>query len=152
MTRTTNGVVRLVAVAILCGGMAAPMMALAQDKPYTEGTVWSVTMIRVKPGMFDVYMRDLLPQRIKINEEAKKQGLLVSSHILSGDSMGRDDWDVMILTEYKNWAAFDGMSAKYDAIAAKIIGPEDKQVQVMTKRGDVREILGNKTMQELIPK
>ena len=152
MTRPTSTVPRLVAAAMLCGVMAAPMMALAQDKPYTEGTVWQVTMIRVKPGMFDVYMRELLPLRIKINEEAKKQGLLVSSHILSGDSMGRDDWDVMILTEYKNWAAFDGMSAKYDAIAAKIIGPEDKQVQLMTKRGDVREILGNKTMQEMIPK
>jgi hypothetical protein len=152
MTRTTNAVVRLVSVAMLCGGIAAPMMALAQDKPYTEGTVWTATMIRVKPGMFDVYMRDLLPLRNKINEEAKKQGLLISSHVLSGNSMGHDDWDVMILEEYKNWAAFDGISAKYDAITAKIIGSEDKQVQLMTKRGDVREILGNKVMQELVPK
>ena len=63
--------------------------------------------------------------------------------------MGRDDWDVMILVEYKNWAAFDGLTAKYDAIAGKIIGPEDKQVQLMTKRADVREIVGNKVMQEL---
>ncbi len=152
MTRTTNAVLRLIAVAMLCGGMAAPMTALAQDKPYTEGTVWTVTLIRVKPGMFDVYMRDLLPLRKKIDEEAKKQGLVISSHILSGNSMGRDDWDVMILDEYKNWAAFDGISAKYDAISAKIIGSEDKQVQLMTKRGDVREILGNKVMQELITK
>ena len=152
MTRTTNAVLRLVAVAMLCGGMAAPMMAFAQDKPYTEGTVWTVSMIRVKPGMFDVYMRDVLPLRTKINEEAKKQGLLISSHILSGNSMGRDDWDVMFLDEYKNWAAFDGITAKYDAIAAKIVGSEEKQVQLMTKRGDVREILGNKVMQELIPK
>ena len=152
MTRTTNAVLRLVAVAMLCGGMAAPMMTFAQDKPYTEGTVWTVSMIRVKPGMFDVYMRDVLPLRTKINEEAKKQGLLISSHILSGNSMGRDDWDVMFLDEYKNWAAFDGITAKYDAIATKIVGSEEKQVQLMTKRGDVREILGNKVMQELIPK
>ena len=58
----------------------------------------------------------------------------------------------MFLDEYKNWAAFDGMSAKYDAIQVKIIGSEDKQVQVMTKRGEVREIVGDKVMQELIPK
>jgi len=152
MTRTTNAVLRLVAVAMLCGGMAAPMKAFAQDKPYKEGTVWTVSMIRVKPGMFDVYMRDVLPLRTKINEEAKKQGLIISSHILSGNSMGRDDWDVMFLDEYKNWAAFDGITAKYDAIATKIVGSEEKQVQLMTKRGDVREILGNKVMQELIPK
>jgi hypothetical protein len=152
MTKTTNAALRLVAVAMLWGGIATPMVAFAQDKPYTEGTVWTVTMIRVKPGMFDVYMRDLLPLRKKIDEEAKKQGLVISSHILSGNSMGRDDWDVMILDEYKNWAAFDGISAKYDAISAKIIGSEDKQVQLMVKRGDVREIVGNKVMQELIVK
>ena len=61
-------------------------------------------------------MRDLLPIRKKISDEAKKQGLVISTHILSGNAMGRDDWDVMILDEYKNWAAFDGITAKYDAI------------------------------------
>ena len=152
MMRTTNAVGRIVAAAMFCAGIAAPMMAFAQDKPYTEGTVWTVTLIRVKPGMFDTYMRDVLPLRKKIDEEAKKQGLVVSSHTLSGDAMGRDDWDVMFLVEYKNWAAFDGLNAKYDAITAKVVGSEDKQVQLMTKRGEVREIVGNKIMQELITK
>ena len=151
MRNTISAGMRLAIVGLLCGGLAAPM-ALAQDKPYTEGTVWTVTLIRVKPGMFDVYMREVLPLRKKINEEAMKQGLVISSHVLSGNSMGRDDWDVMLLEEYKNWAAFDGITAKYDAIEAKLIGSEDKQVQLMTKRGEVREILGNKVMQELVTK
>ncbi len=123
-----------------------------QDKPYTQGSVWYVEMIRVKPGMFDVYMRDVLPLRAKIDEEAKKQGLIISSHVMSGPSTGRDDFDVMFLTEYKNWAAFDGLDAKYDAIVSKLVGSEDKQVQLMTKRTEVREVLGEKAMQELITK
>ena len=129
MTNTTNAVLRLVAVTMLCGGMAAPMTAVAQDKPYAEGTVWAVTFIRVKPGMFDVYMRDLLPQRKKIDEEAKKQGLVISSHILTGNSMGHDDWDVMILDEYKNWAALDGLSAKYaEYVKLKALNPHHQIV------------------------
>jgi hypothetical protein len=151
MKRTTS-VPRLFAVATLCAGMALPTMTFGQDKAYSEGTVWTISMIRVKPGMFDVYMRDVLPLRKKIDDEARKQGLVISSHVLSGNSMGRDDWDVMFLEEYKNWAAFDGLSAKYEAIEARIVGPEDKQVQLMTKRGEVREIFGSKVMQELIPK
>jgi len=123
-----------------------------QDKPYTQGSVWYVEMIRVKPGMFDVYMRDVLPLRAKIDEEAKKQGLIISSHVMSGPSTGRDDFDVMFLTEYKNWAAFDGLDAKYDAIVSKLVGSEDKQVQLMTKRTEVREVMGEKAMQELITK
>jgi hypothetical protein len=71
MKRTTNAVLQFVSVAMLCGSMVAPMIAFAQDKPYTEGTVWTVTMVRVKPGLFDVYMRDVLPLRKKIDEEAK---------------------------------------------------------------------------------
>src|SRR6266700_683106 len=142
-----NGFLRLASVAAFCLLSLVSATAVAQDKPWSEGTVWSVSMIRVKAGMFDVYMREVLPLRKKINEEAKKQGLLISSHILSGNASGRDDWDVMFLDEYKNWAALDGMSAKYDAIMSKIVGSEEKQVQVMTKRTEVREIMGDKVMQ-----
>src|SRR5262245_27067781 len=79
-----------------------------QEKPYTEGSVWYITMVRVKAGMLDTYMRDVLPLRKKIDEEAKKQGLILSDHILTGSASGKDDFDVMFMTEYKNWAAFDG--------------------------------------------
>jgi hypothetical protein len=143
---------RLASAAILFVLLFAAVPVNAQDKPWTEGSVWSLSMIRVKPGMFDVYMREILPMRKKINEEAKKQGLLVSSHVLTGNALGRDDWDVLFMDEYKNWAAFDGISAKFDAIMSKIVGSEDKQVQLMMKRTEVREIMGDKTMQELIIK
>jgi hypothetical protein len=143
---------RLASAAILFVLLLVSVPVNAQDKPWTEGSVWSLSMIRVKPGMFDVYMREILPMRKKINEEAKKQGLLVSSHVLTGNALGRDDWDVLFMDEYKNWAAFDGISAKYDAIMSKIVGSEDKQVQLMVKRTEVREIMGDKTMQELIIK
>jgi len=131
--------------------LLAPI-AKGQELPYTEGSVWSISMIRVKPGMFDVYMRDVIPLRKQIFEEAKKQGLVISSHTLSGDATGRDDFDVMFMVEYKNWAAFDGISARYRAIESKLIGPEEKQLQLMVKRGEMREIIGEKNMLELIPK
>lgn len=147
-----NAILRVVPIAAFCLLSMVSASAAAQDKPWTEGTVWNVTLIRVKPGMFDVYMREVLPVRKKFDEEAKKQGLLISSHVLAGNANGRDDWDVMFLAEYKNWAAFDGMTAKYDAIAKNIVGTEEKQVQLMTKRADVREIMGDKNMQELVIK
>ena len=134
-----NGFLRLASVAAFCLLSLVSATAVAQDKPWSEGTVWSVSMIRVKAGMFDVYMREVLP-------------LLLSSRILSGNANGRDDWDVMFLDEYKNWAAFDGITAKYDAIAKNVIGTEEKQVQLMTKRTEVREIMGDKLMQEIVPK
>src|ERR1022692_3261284 len=88
MMKTANMILQLTSAAILCLLCAT---VYAQDKPYTEGSVWYISMIRVKPGMLDVYMREVLPLRKKINEEAKKQGLAVSDHIFTGNSMGRDD-------------------------------------------------------------
>ena len=124
----------------------------AADRPYTEGTVWTMTLIKVAPGQFDAYMKDLLPIRKKLDDEAKKEGLLVSSRVLSGQSSGHDDFDLVILEEYKNWAAFDGITAKYDAIMEKLGESSEKADQQVVKRGEVRTILGEKTFQEIIPK
>lgn len=155
MMMNNRSAFRNVTTSVLLGVLAlGAAFAYGQEKPYTEGSVWVIEMVRVKPGMLDVYMRDVLPLRKKFNEEAKKQGLLLSSHVLSGTATGRDDFDVLYLDEVKNWAAFDGMSAKYDAIAKQIMGGdfEKKNVDLMTKRIEVREIMGDKVMQELIPK
>lgn len=121
----------------------------AEEKPYKDGTVWSVTFVKIKPGMVDVYLRDLAVHRKQLMEEAKKQGLIVSEKILAGSDSGRDDWNMMLMVEYKNWAAFDGLSDKFDALALKMVGSEEKQMQMMLKRTEVRELLGEKTMQEL---
>ena len=137
----------LLLAAVLLLGTALP--AAAQDKPYKEGTVWAVSFIKVKPGMFDIYMRDLAGGRKKMMEEAGKQGLIVSERMLIGSAMGQGDWDLMLMIEYKNWAAFDGLSDKFDALALKAMGSEEKQVQIMTKRVDVREIVSEKFFQEI---
>jgi hypothetical protein len=122
---------------------------LAQDKPYNEGTVWTVSLIKVKPGMLDVYLRDLGSARKKLMDDAKKQGLIVSEKMFIGSASNRDDWDVMFMVEYKNWAAFDGLTDKFNALSQKIFGSEEKQVQMMVKRTETREIVGDKVVQEI---
>jgi hypothetical protein len=32
------------------------------------------------------------------------------------NASNRDDWDIMLLAEYKNWAVFYGLTAKIDAV------------------------------------
>jgi len=129
--------------------MLAAQTGFGQDKPYKEGSVWTVTFVKVKPGMMDTYLRDLGANRKKLMEQAKKDGLILSERLLSGDATGREDYDLILMVEYKNWAAFDGLSDKFRTLAEKMVGSEDKQVQMMMKRTDVREIIGTKTMQEI---
>jgi len=129
--------------------MLAAQTGFGQEKPYKEGSVWTVTFVKVKPGMMDTYLRDLGANRKKLMEQAKRDGLILSERLLSGDATGREDFDLILMVEFKNWAAFDGLSDKFRALAEKMVGSEDKQMQMMTKRTEVREIVGTKTMQEI---
>ena len=61
----------------------------------------------------------------------------------------RNDFNILLMIEYKNMAAFDGLRERTDPIMSKIMGSEDAQRQLAVKRLDVREILGNKTMREV---
>ena len=129
--------------------MLAAQTGFGQEKPYKEGSVWTVTFVKVKPGMMDTYLRDLGANRKKLMEQAKRDGLILSERLLSGEATGREDFDLILMVEFKNWAAFDGLSDRFRALAEKMVGSEDKQVQMMTKRTEVREIVGTKTMQEI---
>jgi hypothetical protein len=50
---------------------------------------------------------------------------------------GPDDWDFLIMVELKNWAALDGLNEKFEAIQQKIVGGDDAQRQLATKRIEV---------------
>jgi hypothetical protein len=59
------------------------------------------------------------------------------------------DYDIMSMVEHKDMAALDGLRAKTDPIAQKIIGGEDQQRELAMKRVELREILGSKLMREI---
>src|SRR2546428_5676241 len=118
-------------------------------KVCSEGSVWGITMVRVKTGMGDEYQRSLNSNLKKIYDEARKQGLMMSYKILSGDANGQGDWDMLIMTEFKNMAALDGLDDKMDAIQMKMVGTEDVQKKLMMSRVDMRDIIGTKLMREL---
>ena len=85
-------------------------------------------------------------------EEEKKQGVIMDYKVLIGDASDRNDFNILLMVEYKNMAAFDGLREKTEPILAKVMGGQDAQRQLAVKRLDVREILGTKTMREVILK
>ena len=119
------------------------------DAPYTEGTVWEVTMVKTKSYLTDDYLKQLKSIYIGEMDEAKKQGMIVSYKILLGSYATPQDYDILLLVEYKNFAAQDGLRAKFDAIDKKLVGSADQQRESAVKRMEVREILGTKLMQEI---
>jgi hypothetical protein len=134
------------AMAALMTAWAGPAQA---EAPYTEGSVWQVTMVHTKPGMSDDYLKGLAKNLKTTLEEQKKQGLILSYKILLGQAATPGDFDIVNMVEYANMAALDGLREKTDPIATKLIGNEDQQRQSAMKRAEIREIVGSKLMREI---
>src|SRR5262245_66494630 len=84
-----------------------------------------------------------------IKEKEKKQNVILDYKILNGEASVPQDFNIMILVEYPNWAAFDNLRGKMDPIVEKVMGTEQQRRETAVKRLDVREILGTKTMREI---
>jgi hypothetical protein len=135
-----------------CGAllvMGVGLVRAQSDAPYAEGPIWAITMVKTKPGMSDDYLKALAKIYKSTNDEMKKQGLIMDYKILLGDNANAQDFDIMLMVEFKNMAAFDNQREKTDPIADKIIGSEETQRQGAIKRMEIREILGNKLMREV---
>jgi hypothetical protein len=142
---------RLVTLAA-CAALAvvgAVLVRAQSDAPYTEGPVWGITMVKTKPGMSDDYLKTLAKIYKSTNDEMKKQGLIMDYKVLLGNDANPQDFDILLMVEYKNMAAFDGLREKADPITDKILGSEDAQRQGAIKRMEIREIMGNKLMREV---
>ena len=128
-------------VAGLCFGQS--------DAPYTEGPVWQITMVKTKAGMSDDYLKMLAKIYKSTSDEAKKQGIIMDYKILVGDASSPHDFDILLMQEFQNMAALDGLRDKLDPIDKKMVGNLEVQRQGAVKRMDVREIMGDKLMREV---
>ena len=127
---------------------SAPSATAATGVPYTEHSVWNISLVKTKPGLDDDYLRSIAQSFKGTMEEEKKQGLIMDYKVLIGDASDRNDFNILLMVENKNMAAFDGLREKTEPI----MGGQDAQRQLAVKRLDVREILGTKTMREVILK
>lgn len=123
---------------------------LFAQENYTEGPVWRVSLVRVKPTHLDEYLTSMRQVSKGFIEEEKRQGLIVDYKIfLKETKTSPQDWDVCIAVEYKNHAALDGLDSKMEAIRDKVLGGKQQAHQLGEKREEIREIISDELMQEI---
>jgi len=116
----------LIAVSLVALVLVAGISVYSQvSRPYHNGSVWSVAFIRVKPGMDTAYM-NYLAAPWKANQEAlKKEGLILSYKVLSVEGHAPGEFNLMLMTEYKDLATMEGGEDKADAVAQRMIGIDE---------------------------
>ena len=140
-------------------GTAALVVASALTTPvYDDGRDWNdgpvinVASIRTVDGHFDDYMHWLATTYKQQQEAAKKAGLITSYRVIVIEPRGPNEPDVLLVTEYKNWAALDHLGSKFDQISAQIEGSVEAAAKSEVDRAKIRTVLGSRTQQEAILK
>ncbi|HUE40539.1 MAG TPA: hypothetical protein VMO75_01285 [Chthoniobacterales bacterium] len=134
-------------IALTCG--LSGLCFAQSTAPYNEGPVWALSMIKTKTGLSDEYFKQITGTVKPAYDEAKKQKLILDYKILNGEASDAHDFNILIMVEYPNMAAFDGLRDKMDPLVTKVMGSEDQRKDMAVKRLDIREILGTKTMREI---
>ena len=127
--------------------------SLFAQEHYTEGPIWRVQLIRVKPTQMDAYLTSLRQSTKPLIEEEKRQGVIVDYKVFLKETKNNpEDWDICVAIEYKNHAAMDGLAAKGEAARDKILGGKQAAQQLGEKRAEIREIISSELLQEIFLK
>jgi len=125
---------------------------LAQEH-YSEGPVWRVSLIRVKPTAMDAYLTSLRQSSKPILDQQKKDGTIMDYKVFLKETKNSpEDWDLCLAIEYKNHAAMDGLVAKGEMLRDKILGGKQPAQQLADKRQEIREVVSSELLQEIILK
>jgi hypothetical protein len=127
--------------------------ALFAQEHYTEGPIWRISLIRVKPNHMDDYLTSMRQNLKPFYEEGKRSGMIVDYKIFFKETKENpQDWDLCVAIEYKNFAAMDGLSAKGEALRDKVFGGKQAAQQAAEKREEIREIVSSTLLREVFLK
>jgi hypothetical protein len=147
MLRLTQG---FCATVVLVAFSTLMSTAYADGKDWNDGPVINVSSIRTVDGHFDDYMHWLATTYKKQQEAAKKAGLITTYRVIVVEARGPNDPDILLVTEFKNWAALDHLGSKFDQVSAQIEGSVEAAAKSEAERAKIRTVLGSRTEQEAI--
>jgi len=138
--------------AALLAATALTATAYADGPDWTDGPVLNVASIRTIDGHFNDYMHWLATGFKKEQEAAKKAGFITSYEVILVEARGPNDPDILLVTEFKNWAALDHLGSKLDQIATQTEGSVAASDKSEADRAKIRTVLGSRTEQIAILK
>jgi len=119
-------------------------------RPTHAGTVWQLSFIHVKPGMAPAYDKYLASDWKKEEEALKAAGIVLSYKVVGTEAHSSNDWNLMLMVEYKDLASFEANEDKADALLQKMFGGDEKVMQGYKDRSDIREVMGTRLAREVI--
>jgi hypothetical protein len=142
---------RIVVVSLAVLVLIAAVSVFAQvNRPYHNGSVWSISFIRIKPGMDTAYLNYVAGSWKAEQEAQKKDGNILSYKVMSVEGHTPGEFNLMLMTEYKNLATMEANEDKSETVAQRVVGNDEKQMQGYKDRLEIREVMGIRLAREVI--
>lgn len=124
--------------------------AQADDRVYVDGgSVWTVSFIETKAGHFDDYIADLNQIWRRYLDAQKEDGDVLSYKMIPIAFPRDGEPNLMLMVEFKSWAAFDRGNDYFDKLAKKLQGGVDQATQSNIDREKLRNLRGGFAGQEI---
>lgn len=121
-----------------------------EGRNFKTGTVWIVLFVRVLPGRDAVYFNYLADVWKRQQEALKQDGVVLSYKILQTNQIHKDDFNVLVMTEYKSRASIDENQGKLDSVVRQVTGKDEVAMAAYRERETVRRVFGGKICREII--
>jgi hypothetical protein len=142
---------RIFAISLVVLMLALSAVVWAQvSRPYRSGSVWNIGFIKMKPGMETAYLKYIAEDWKREQEALKKDGQIISYKVITTEDHGADDWNIMLMTEYKDLATMEANETKADNLSQTVSGNDEKQMQGYRERLQIREIKENRLAREIV--
>lgn len=120
------------------------------SRPYRNGSVWTMAFIHTHAGMGNAYLTYLTTDWKREQEALKQEGIILSYKVLTTEAHGSNDWDVVLMTEYKDLATMEANQTKEDTLGQKLFGGDQKIEQGYRDRASMRDIVGERLAREIV--
>ena len=130
--------------------MVSVVVVAQVNRPFRNGSVWSISFIKMKPGMENAYLKYVASEWKREQEALKKDGQILSYKVITTEAHGSNDWNIMLMSEYKDLATMEANETKADNLAQTVVGNDETQMEGYRNRLQIREVLDVRTAREIV--
>ena len=140
----------LMSLSVLLGlGIAAGAEAQG-NRPYHNGSVWELEFIRMNAGMEAEYLAYVADEWKREREIMQQDNQIISYKVMQTEAHDASDYNLILMTEYKDLATLEASQKKEDAVNEQAVGSVEQQRQGYRDRQQIRHILGSRVARQIV--
>jgi len=120
-----------------------------EGRNWKDGSVIVMTFVRTRTGQDLAYLDAIADTWKKQQEALKNEGIILSYKVWQGNAASEQDFNIILMTEYKDFRVMEENADKQTVILQTIARETQTSSQVLTDE-KVREFFGTRTGRNIV--